>query len=88
MAYYVVESKHDDKECLKALDEFAEKGRELLKQCYFGCMMGDHRSWAVLDKGSEEEVRRLIPETLRNDTKVISVGKFTEEQIRGFHKAA
>ncbi len=86
MAQYLIESPHTDEECLQALDDIAAQQNELLGNCYFACQMGDHRGWAVVDKGSEAEAANLLPESLRSKARVYMVDQFTPEQIRSFHE--
>jgi hypothetical protein len=88
MATYQLESPHTDAECLRALDEISAgtRGPELLKKMYFGCMSGVHTGWAVVDAANEAAAKELLPAFLRSRAKVVKVGLFTQEQIKGFHK--
>jgi hypothetical protein len=86
MAQYLIESSHTKEECLKALDETLAKGPEVLGRFEYGCMAGDHRGWATVEAGSENQAREYVPSFLRSKARVIQVGRFTPEQIRSFHK--
>lgn len=83
---FLIETKHTDKECLKALDEIVAYRPELLKSCYLGCGGGVHVGWAPVDARDENEARNMIPSMLRGSSRIYKVGKFTPEQIASFHK--
>lgn len=84
MSKYMIETEHTPEECLKALDEFQEKG--LLEKADFGCKAGVHTSWLTLDASNDEEARNLVPASLQSKTKVVKVNKFTTEQLKEMHK--
>ena len=88
MAKYQLESPHTDAECLRALDEISAgaRGPELLKKMHFGCMVGVHTGWAVVDADSEAAARDWLPKFLRSRAKVVKVSQFTPGQIKGLHK--
>jgi hypothetical protein len=86
MPQYLIESPHTKEECLKALDETLAKGPDVLNRFEYGCMSGDHRGWATVEAGSENQAREYVPSFLRSKTRVVQVGRFTPEQIRSFHK--
>ena len=88
MARYFIESKHTDAQCLQALDDIVAHNPRLLEDCYLGCMVGEHTGWAIVEAGSDLEARNMLPGSLRGEARVVSVGQFTPEQIRSFHKAA
>ncbi len=85
MPRYIIESPHTKDECLRALDEIVAKDPKLLDRFEFACMAGDHTGWAVIDAQNERQARDLVPNFLRNKSKVIEVNKFTPEQVRSFH---
>jgi hypothetical protein len=88
MANYMIETPHEDAECLRALDEIAAgaRGPELLKKTQFGCMSGVHIGWAIVEADSETAALEWLPAFLRAKAKVVKVDQFTPEQIASFHK--
>ncbi len=84
---YLIESPHTAEECLKALDELLAKG-DILDRMYFGCKAGDHTGYAIVDAKSYSDARNLIPPFLLDKSRVIEVGKFSPEEIKGFHAEA
>ncbi len=85
---YLIETPHNEAECLRALDEQLELGSDVLDKFYFGCMAGDHTGYAIVDANSEDEARKLIPSFLADKSLITEVGKFTPEMIRSYHKKA
>ncbi len=85
MARYLIESPHTKEECLQALDETLALGSDVLAQYQFGCMDGDHTGWAIVEAGSKEEARRMVPAAVRAKARIVELTSFTPEQIRSFH---
>ena len=83
---FLLESRHADADCLKALDEIAMQNPKLLDNCWLGCASGNHTGWATVEAQNESEARNQLPTSLRGDAKVTEVGKFTVAQIASFHK--
>ncbi|MEK6561126.1 MAG: hypothetical protein AABZ07_05260 [Nitrospirota bacterium] len=85
MERYVVESPHSKEECLKALDEMLAEGPSILNKFDWGCTVGDHTGYAIIDADNETEAKGLVPSFIRSKARIVKVGKFTPEQIRSFH---
>ena len=50
MALYLITSKHEPQECIRALDEELQKGN--LDKFVYGCKGGDHTGYAIVDAKS------------------------------------
>jgi hypothetical protein len=85
MARYIIESPHTKEECLRALDEELEKGKDILGKFDFGCKVGDHTAYAIVDANSKNDALKLVPAFLQNKARVVEVDKVTPEMIRSFH---
>jgi len=83
---YIIESRHTPQECLRALDDVLERGPEVLDRFEWGCAKGEHTGWALVEAGSESEVRGMIPESVLDKTRIVEVSKFTPDQIKSFHE--
>jgi hypothetical protein len=86
MAKYLIESPHTKEECLQVLDDTLALGSGVLAQYQFGCMDGDHTSWAIVEAGSKEEALRMVPALVRSKARIVALNTFTPEQIRSFHQ--
>ena len=88
MARYIIESPHTREECLRALDEELEKGKDILGKFDFGCKAGDHTAYAIVDANSKNDALKLVPTFLQNKARIVEVDKITPEMIRSFHTKA
>lgn len=85
MPQYLIESPHTKEECLESLDEIKDKDLELLEKFEFGCKAGEHTGWATVDASSRDEVLNMLPEKMREKSKVVEVTRFTPKQIESYH---
>jgi hypothetical protein len=83
---YVILSPHTREECLRALDEILANGPDALARYEWGCMDGDHTGYAIVEAGSKGEAAATVPAFLRGKARVVKLNRFTQEQIREFHK--
>lgn len=83
---YLVTSTHTPEQCLNTLTDFKSKGDAFLSKFEFGCMSGDHTSYAFLEGKSEADVKAMLPKEVQATTKVQKVDKFTPDQIEKIHK--
>lgn len=84
---YLIQVPHTTESCLKALDETKAMGLEKLNQYNWGCMVGDHTAYVIVDAKSEADaLNTWVSPSERSDAKVIKLNKFTAEQIASFHK--
>ena len=86
MSRFLIETEHTKEECLKALDDLAGKGPEILGQYEFGCGAGTHTGWATVEARDAKEALKNVPEFLLKKTRVVPVETITPEQIRAYHK--
>ncbi len=86
MAMYLIMSKHEPEECLRALDEQLEKG--LLDKFVYGCKSGDHTGYAIVEVKNMSEALALVPDFLQETACVSKVDKFTRGEIKSLHAKA
>ncbi len=86
MAKFMVEVPHSKEECLKMLDEMMENKPKQLDKFYWGCSTGNHTGWAFMDADTENEVRNMLPSTMRDEVRITKVDLFTPKQIKAFHE--
>ncbi len=83
---YFVSAPHTDAQCMNNLVEIKDKGGDaFLSKFYFGCMSGDHTSYAFLEGKSEQDVRNMLPKEEQAAAKIEKVDKFTVAQIEKMH---
>lgn len=88
MALYLISSKHEPEECLRAMDEELKKGSEVLDKFYFGCKDGDHTAYALVDVKDKDEALSLVPDFLQEAACITRVYKFTPADIKSLHTRA
>jgi hypothetical protein len=93
MARYLLEVSHDNsmEACTLAVELFLGTGSHFLTKADWGCLDGDHRSWAIVEADTKDQARGVLPTALRPNAKVIKLNTFTPEQLdqmRGTHKAS
>jgi hypothetical protein len=83
MARFLIEVPHegDKLACAKVVQVFLSAGSHLLSQSDWGCMDGNHSAWIIVDVDSKESALQLIPPVFREQAKIVSLNKFTLEQI-------
>ncbi len=88
MARYLIASPHTREQCLRALDEEAAKGAEVLDKFVYGCKEGDHTAYAIVDARSLSDALAMVPDFLQEDACISKVDSYSAEDIRAFHAKA
>ncbi len=88
MARYMIASRHEPEECLRALDEEFAKGSGILDKFVYGCREGDHTGYAIVEAKKLSDALALVPDFLQESACVTKVDKFTPADIRSLHEKA
>jgi hypothetical protein len=63
---YLIEVAHDADECGWVMDEIIGRGPQYGSMSWWGCRVGEHRAWAMLDgPGWEAVLEEALPPALR-----------------------
>lgn len=83
MAKYFIEVPHDAEKiaCARVVEIFLKTGSHFLSNADWGCTDGDHKAWLTVEVDSKEEARRILPPAFRAQAKIVSLNKFTMEEI-------
>ena len=78
MPKFLIEVPHetDTLACTRAVAAFLRTGSHFLTHADWGCKDGDHRAWVILEVGTKEEARNVIPPTFRVQAKVVQLNSF------------
>ena len=92
MARFLIEVPHADEaaECVRAAEVFLRTGSHFLTRADWGCMDGEHKAWIIVDVGTKDEARGIVPSAFRSQARVVQLNAFTLEQVeelRGCHQA-
>ena len=47
----------------------------------WGCRDGEHKAWIIIEVDNKEEARRILPPAFRSLAKIVSLNKFSMEEI-------
>ncbi len=83
MAKYLIEVPHDAdfKSCIKAIRVFLDTGSHFLANAEWGCMDGEHKAWFIIDVGTKEEARNVVPAVFRRDAKITLLKQFSSFEV-------
>lgn len=78
--YFIVESRHNKDECLRALQETMKNGTEIFEKFNWGCVTGDHIGWARIEAQNADEAKKITPEFIREKVKVKRLLEFKDSK--------
>lgn len=83
MPRFLVEVSHDAEAlaCIRVVEAFLRSGSHFLARADWGCKDGDHKAWMIVDVGSKEEARNIVPPDFRNRARVVGLYAFTMEEV-------
>ncbi len=88
MNSYLIASRHEEKECVRAMDEMLAKGTKVLDKFVFGCREGDHTAYAVVDAKNTSEALGILPDFLQDEACITKVEHISPADIRMLHEKA
>jgi hypothetical protein len=77
MEKYLIETPHTDQDCNLLVDQIYAMG--YLYHFDWGCKVGVHCGWAIVEAENEAEARLAVPPLVRNKARVIQLNKFFDE---------
>jgi len=83
MPRFLIEVPHEEGtlDCARAVALFLRTGSHYLTHADWGCMDGDHRSWLIVEEGSREEARMIVPADYRARARVVQLNSFDLAEI-------
>lgn len=83
---YLVISPHTMEECLASLDAIVAGGSDELAKYDWGCMVGDHTGYAIVEATDDTEALKIVPAMIQAKARAVKLTKFTAEQVAMFHE--
>ncbi len=82
-ARFLIEVTHEPTTvaCARAVEAFLKTGSHFLTHADWGCRDGDHRAWIIVDVGSKDEARAIVPPAFRSQTRVVQLNAFSLAEI-------
>ena len=83
MERFIIEVPHDAEpgECARAVKFFLHSGSHFMTRADWGCLDGVHKAFIVMEAGSKEEARSVVPPVFRNRAEIVGLNKFTREEM-------
>jgi len=83
MGRFLIEVPHDAEmlACARVVEMFLKTGSHFLTHADWGCRDGNHKARIIAEVDSKEEARRILPPAFRAQAKIVSLNKFTMEEI-------
>ena len=83
MSRFLIEVPHSDDvvDCAHAVKVLLSTGSHFLTNADWGCEDGVHKAWLIADLDSKEEARSILPPEYRSAARIVSLNKFTIEEI-------
>ena len=83
MPRFLVEVPHagTKEACQRAIDTFNRTGSHFLTHADWGCKDNEHKAWLIVDVGSKQEARNVVPQDYRGDAKVTMLTQFNQQTM-------
>ncbi len=67
---YLVIATHNPGDCSKVVDDLKAKSQNNLNKFWFGCVSGDHTIYGYFRGNTEQDVRKMLPESVLATAKI------------------
>ena len=83
MGKFLIEVPHEEEvvACARVIEIFLKTGSHFVTNADWGCRDGEHKAWILVDVDNKEEARRILPPAFRSQAKIVSLCKFSMEEI-------
>jgi hypothetical protein len=88
MTKYLITSRHESADCLRSLDEELAKGPGILDKFVYGCKVGDHTAYAIVEVNTLSDALAMVPGFLQESACLTKVDKYTPAEIKSLHAKA
>jgi hypothetical protein len=83
MDRYLIETPHTKQNCRSLVDVVTAAG--YLNHFDWGCMVGVHCGWAIIEAENEAQARLAVPPLVRDQPRVVKIVKFTPSMLNSMH---
>jgi hypothetical protein len=83
MTRFLIEVPHEanKQSCERAVQTFLDTGSHFMTHADWGCHDDEHKAWFTVEMDSKDEAISILPPALRRDAKVITLQRFTVDDI-------
>jgi len=83
MGKFLIEVPHEEEviACARVVEIFLKSGSHFVTHADWGCRDGEHKAWILIEVDNKEEARRVLPPAFRSQAKIVSLNRFSMEEI-------
>jgi hypothetical protein len=83
MPRFLIELPHEAESlaCAHFVKLMLTSGSHFLTHADWGCKDGVHNGWIIVEVGSKEEARNILPSPFRSQARIVALNYFTVEQM-------
>jgi hypothetical protein len=80
---FLIEIPHDGTAvaCARAAELLLRTGSHFMTHAEYGCTDGVHKAWMIVETGSKEEARNMVPPDLKPIAQITRLNHFTMAQV-------
>ena len=88
MSKFLIEVPHEGtaRDCARAVEIFHRTGSHFLTHADWGCKDGEHKAWLIIDVGTKNEARNVVPPEYREKAKIVALNAFSQEDLAAIQK--
>ncbi len=89
MPRYLIQVPHDPSllGCRRALEALAEQGSHFIARTDWGCEVGEHKGWLIVEAEDDTDAQRMVPPVIRKTASVVRLNRFTPERWQAEHQS-
>ena len=86
MGRFLIEVPHEEEKlaCARAAEILMKTGSHFMTHTDWGCLDGVHKAWIIVESDNKQEARRILPPAFRSQATIVSLNKFSMEEIDNF----
>jgi len=67
--------------CNRAIEVFLRTGSHFLTHADWGCKDGDHTAWMIVEVGTKDEARNIVPAEFRAKAHIVQLTRFSGKDL-------
>jgi len=85
MPRFLIEVPHGETTaaCNEAIGIFLRTGSHFLTHADWGCRDGVHKAWILVEVGSRDEARGIVPALYRSQATIVQLNSFSMADLEG-----
>ena len=82
-ARFLIEVPHEPTmtSCIHALQILLGTGSHFFTHADWGCKDGEHKAWIIVEVGSKDEARAIVPPAFRSQARVVQLNSYSMAEL-------